>query len=272
MIQISKNSTDLPEIVYKTGAKKGINKIDEALALLIQFYDSNKAKIDLGKKKVPFKSSIYGHRLLKAKLVDLQHGKCAFCESKVKKIGYGDVEHFRPKAAYQRSTGDGLSYPGYYWLAYEWANLLFSCQLCNQAFKKNLFPLIDENTRSLDRNVGVDNELILLVHPVDDNPEEFIEFEFEVPIGIDDQDRGKGTIELLGLDRLELNEARKEVLDTFIGLLKIIEMYPDDPGMKEYHDRAKNYIRTKIYEKMSSSSEYSSMFKSFYKKHLEGKI
>ena len=61
-----------------------------------------------------------------------------FCESKVSHIAYGDVEHFRPKAGYRQRPEDPLVQPGYYWLAYEWSNLLFCCQLCNQRFKATI--------------------------------------------------------------------------------------------------------------------------------------
>jgi hypothetical protein len=55
------------------------------------------------------------------------HGKCAFCESPAATVAYCDVEHFRPK-------------DHYWWLAYCWDNYSFSCQLCNQKFKRASFP------------------------------------------------------------------------------------------------------------------------------------
>jgi hypothetical protein len=94
-----------------------------------------------GKRKPEFDSGIYGSRSVKRALIKAQHGKCAFCESKITHIAYGDVEHFRPKAGVRQKASDKLQRPGYYWLAYEWRNLLLSCQLCNQRYKENLFPL-----------------------------------------------------------------------------------------------------------------------------------
>jgi hypothetical protein len=70
-----------------------------------------------------FNSKIYGSRTVKNALRKAQHEKCALCESKVSHIAYGDVEHFRPKAGYRQKPGDRLVQPGYYRLAYEWANL-----------------------------------------------------------------------------------------------------------------------------------------------------
>nr|WP_239015299.1 AAA family ATPase [Archangium violaceum] len=79
---------------------------------------------------------------------DEARGKCAFCESQLAHISYGDVEHFRPKAGWRQEEGGPLGRPGYYWLAYEWTNLFLACTLCNQQFKRNLFPLRTPSRRA----------------------------------------------------------------------------------------------------------------------------
>ena len=76
------------------------------------------AVYEQSKRKFDFKSSIYGHQSVKTALLSMQHDKCCFCESKVTAISYGDVEHYRPKAAYKQNKSDKLSETGYYWLAY----------------------------------------------------------------------------------------------------------------------------------------------------------
>ena len=55
-------------------------------------------------------------------------GKCAYCESPTDTVAHGDVEHFRPKSVY-------------WWLGYCYDNYLYSCQICNQMFKKDNFPV-----------------------------------------------------------------------------------------------------------------------------------
>ena len=55
-------------------------------------------------------------------------GKCAYCEMMADLGMHGDVEHIRPKSVY-------------WWLAYCYDNYAFSCQLCNQKFKGDQFPL-----------------------------------------------------------------------------------------------------------------------------------
>ncbi len=55
-------------------------------------------------------------------------GKCAYCEAPTDSVAHGDVEHFRPKSIY-------------WWLAFCFDNYLFSCQICNQTFKSDNFPV-----------------------------------------------------------------------------------------------------------------------------------
>ena len=55
-------------------------------------------------------------------------GKCAYCEVPTSPVAFGDVEHYRPKSIY-------------WWLAYCYENYLVSCQLCNQRFKRDTFPI-----------------------------------------------------------------------------------------------------------------------------------
>ena len=54
------------------------------------------------------------------------HGKCAYCESATSTVAHGDVEHFRPQSVY-------------WWLAYCYDNFAYSCQICNQSYKNNVF-------------------------------------------------------------------------------------------------------------------------------------
>lgn len=85
------------------------------------------------------------------------------CESKIGHIGYGDVEHFRPKAGWIQNI-EQLHEPGYYWLAYEWENLLLSGQRCNQHHKKNFFPLIKPSDRALSHHADASDEQPVFIH------------------------------------------------------------------------------------------------------------
>lgn len=77
------------------------------------------------KTKITFDTNYW--KAAKTQLIAESHGKCAYCEIRYSTGGYGDVEHFRPKSIY-------------WWLAYTYENYLFSCQLCNQLYKKDKFP------------------------------------------------------------------------------------------------------------------------------------
>ncbi len=75
-------------------------------------------------------------------------GKCAYCEGALELID-GDVDHFRPKGAVSDQHGKPITidgdefreHQGYYWLAYDWRNLLPSCKTCNQIYKGSQFPV-----------------------------------------------------------------------------------------------------------------------------------
>jgi 5-methylcytosine-specific restriction endonuclease McrA len=107
-----------------------------------------------------------------------QHFKCAFCEHKLQR-GYNDVEHYRPKAEADRSPGCTEAH-GYWWLAFTWSNLFFSCPTCNRSYKSTLFPL-DKGSVSLQRGEAPPGkEVPLLLNTAEANGVEHIEFVFAV--------------------------------------------------------------------------------------------
>lgn len=173
-------------------------------------YTRDTANYRSGQRKFDFYSGIYGHRTVKAALTSMQHEKCAYCESKLTHIAYGDVEHFRPKGGFTQQPGDALLRPGYYWLAYEWPNLLFSCQLCNQRYKKNLFPLLDPASRATNHHDDIARESAVFIDPSAEDPETSITFRAEVARGVDPDNRGDDTIAALDLNRRELLERRRD--------------------------------------------------------------
>lgn len=90
----------------------------------------------LTKGKHDFKKKIYGHSEVRSALNSIYHSKCAFCETDTSPGAPMQVEHYRPKA---KVTGV-RAHPGYYWLGYEWSNLLLACSSCNSR-KRNRFPI-----------------------------------------------------------------------------------------------------------------------------------
>lgn len=169
---------------------------------------------DTGVRDFEFKSDIYGAKSVKNALIKAQHGKCCFCESKFEHIAYGDVEHFRPKGGWIQSDGDPLTQPGYYWLAYDWDNLFASCQICNQRFKKNHFPIVDAAARALSHNDSIDDEDPLLPHPGHDDPEDWLTYDADgTAVAIDGTAKGEAMISIFGLSRDALVKRRLEVIE-----------------------------------------------------------
>ena len=198
--------------------------------------DANQQAFENGERTFKFDSSIYGAKSVKNALIKAQHGKCAFCESQVRHIAHGDVEHYRPKGGVRQSEADPLEQPGYFWVAYGWENLFFACQLCNQSFKKNLFPLVDPTRRARSHLDDLAAEEPMLIHPVDEEPNELIGFRNEMAFPIGDEPRARTTIEALGLNREELAEFRLDHLAPFKLLLQALSLLPADSGeAREIH-------------------------------------
>jgi uncharacterized protein (TIGR02646 family) len=175
-------------------------------------------------KTFEFKASIYADVAVKDALRQAQHRWCAFCESVFDHVGYGDVEHYRPKGGYKQRETDELKLPGYYWLAYDWDNLFYSCQLCNQRFKKNLFPLRDGRRRARSHRHSLDHEEALLLDPGISDPSSYISFRAEYAYPIGGCLEGETTIDVLGLNRDELVEVRRDRLATLKVLLLTISL------------------------------------------------
>lgn len=193
-------------------------------------YDSEPGKYRSGEKKLKIDRNIYGSKCVKETLKQSQFSKCCYCESRFSNTSSGHVEHFRPKRGARQSGGDSMEYPGYYWLAYAWENLYYSCEICNRK-KGNLFPLVDNSKRARDHHYNIDLEQPLLIDPGgDDDPRNHIGFHQEVPVHRTEQ--GRVTIETLDLDRL--NEERKERLEALKSLRIIVglsERFADDPQL-----------------------------------------
>lgn len=86
--------------------------------------------------------------------------KCAYCETQTEQFNY-EAEHYRPKGEVtidvtvdannplplhhvlaEDEHGDPVEHPGYFWLAFDWTNLVPSCKSCNgPGGKMSLFPV-----------------------------------------------------------------------------------------------------------------------------------
>jgi len=149
-------------------------------------------------------------------------GLCAYCETDVTDNSRGEIEHYRPKAGVQdmdwttvqRMTSQGLeNHPGYYWLAYEWQNLLLSCTLCNQVAtrreygKGNRFPVVGDRAWVPGDEA---NEEAVLINPCIEDPAIHLSFLPESGLFEPITERGKTTIEICGLNLRSLPTKRAE--------------------------------------------------------------
>ncbi|MCY1082734.1 HNH endonuclease [Archangium lansingense] len=128
----------------------------------------------------------YRHKEVKDALVALFHGKCAYCESFIRHVDYGHIEHYRPKAKYPRRV-------------FTWSNLVLACGVCNGSeYKGDEFPLKAQGGP--------------LINPCAEDPAPHLSFEYD-PVAKLASVRGKTprgdtTERLLGLNRQDLRTYR----------------------------------------------------------------
>lgn len=172
-------------------------------------------------------------------LLDIHGSKCAYCEGKV--VGLADlhVEHYRPKGKVTVRTDESdqktrkpFAHPGYFWLAYEWYNLILSCPYCNTSHttadekkkikhtgKLNEFRISGERVSEPSKSPEnwfeeLKKEDPMLLHPYFDKPEEHITFDDNgVPYPKNGSERGQETITVCNLEREELNQKRRTARD-----------------------------------------------------------
>ena len=184
-------------------------------------------------------------------LMQAFNGKCAFCEARIDATQPGDVEHFRPKKAVEDQHGSKVridtpsgerDHPGYFWLAYEWSNLLIACNTCNRSGKGIHFPLEDGSAYALEPD-EVAAERALFINPLKEDPSPFLRFD-DTGIAIALNPRGEKCVELLDLNRDALVDERKETYDNVLlkseKYLGIKETDPESAKLQLELDEWKN--------------------------------
>lgn len=169
-------------------------------------------------------ASIYAHSSVKESLRDTQHNKCAYCET-LNPTSHDVVEHFRPKNGWQQKRGDLLHQPAYFWLSYQWENLIFACDTCNDAAHKgNLFPISNPSQRADATNPDIVNEKPLLIDPYVVNPEWYIEWNKDIPRPRKKSRKGQKSIEVFGLDKDGMMmDQRRQYLQEIEETLALVE-------------------------------------------------
>lgn len=212
-------------------------------ALMDPKWDSLKLNLLLEKHSHEAKPECYG-QTTRESLCDLYKNKCAFCErSRGTEL---QVDHYRPKKARNNNTNQHYNQPGYYWLCYEWSNLIPLCSRCNQ-IKSNKFPLMvwsevnrisdHLNANSLPTFLPYDlkwlqgHEKPFLINPeYEKNPEKH--FIFKSDGTIDGRtEQGVETINICGLNRRDLRRERLELRQIYVNEIK--EAFDDFSNNKD---------------------------------------
>ena len=204
---------------------------------------------------------------VKKALQVLYSDKCGYCECSTNFGASLQVEHYRPR----NKVNEEDSHQGYYWLTYEWSNLLLSCQKCNVS-KSNKFQLAPTGKRvwapiykkgelsqseCLANSETLKAENPLLLHPEIDEPaEHFIFWPNGEMEGVTEY--GKRTIELCNLNRETLVLKRKEIVDRFLNRIYIL-LLSLDKGNRQYSTFKEDmeYLLVRLLELQDPSKPYS---------------
>ncbi|WP_439697397.1 hypothetical protein ACFGVS_03075 [Mucilaginibacter sp. AW1-7] len=215
-------------------------------------YVANRRAYNNGTSTFSF-TAAYKSDSVKLTLTARQHGKCAFSEAKFVHDDF-HVEHFRPKGMVEAWPSGVATYPGYYWMAYDWDNLFLAKSTLNSALKRNFFPLVGRVRRNRNHlDTRVENNL--LINPGTENPRSFIRFENEEIKGINR--RGKQNIELLGLRSPQLDEARRNLYRKLVNIRDAVDLLLES-GVPLTHPKISEF-RTTLQEAILPEAEFSSM-------------
>ena len=199
------------------------------------------------------KFKLWKEDTVKKFLHESQHRKCCYCERIRDQKGDCDVEHFRPKSKY-------------WWLVYDWNNLLISCKKCNQR-KGVKFPLQNNSKKAVNEKTNIKEESPILINPLTENPEDFIIYhipENDEPLmmkAIGKCKRGDKTInELTGINDLELLQERAKCFRNYNFYYKILSLKKDE--------KIKSVIYKAIKRHMESSSTFAGLARFYFNKVL----
>ena len=282
--------------VDKGEAPEYLKSDDVALAIekMEYFYSlDNRAQL---RHDFPLKKEI--DRKLKEILHEKFHGKCGYCEIKITEPQAGVVDRFRP----HNGVRDEKEYfkDLYWWLTYEWNNLIYSCKECHQ-YKANYFPI--KGVRASFEGDFLTQEGKLLIDPCNDYPNDhfFISNKGTITGGTEEAHH---TIELLRLNRSELIEKRLKAIERIDSIIADItedevyvlnkeslkylqDIYNQEPKIEflfvklfylntqiEHHPDLLNFLKKDSYSKLPEFERYKSelKFKDLIKYQFASKI
>jgi len=160
----------------------------------------------------------YKHHQIKGKIMVETHNKCAYCESRIPHVSFGDIEHISPKS-YRPD------------LIFEWSNLTYSCEQCNRTRKRDYYNPEDP-----------------LINPYEDDPRDHLTAHGPfISHRIGDR-KGELTQKILELNRTDLLAKRLEKIQT-------IEMLVDK-WASEDNPEYKKILEQELWKEAGDDAEY----------------
>jgi len=229
MIKIEKNLAEIPASLQlprpKKDAKTGEEKLGPRLSKT-----THDRRLEIIQNKAYIDEQRYNDRYkqddTKAALETIYRKKCAFCEQRVEQF---HVEHYRPKTRY-------------YWLAFSWDNLLLACPTCNQHKDIHFdikgmaidFDGTEDSIKLIHSSLAIYDliEQPKMVNPEITDPAGRIQFDKTGCIKSDDE-RFSYTIERCKIDRIDLNDQRRRLIDIFVADIRSILVDKNEPEQQE---------------------------------------
>ena len=264
-------------------------------------YDNARVLVEAGRSLDGFEFEAYKDKTVRNALREMFHGKCAYCESKIASGSDTDIEHYRPKG----NVIGADDHPGYWWLAMVWENLVLSCPHCNQRRKQEFkpedqpdgrdspgfdghrvvttgkvdhFPMVDGIYVTV-HTEDIKTEKPVFIDPTVSDPETLITYDFAdhlnvTILGKDTDGRAKGTIDLLGLNRRWLKEARMTKMASLHLAAQSIQRHKDQledaqtPRETEIAISNLKFELVRLREDCKSNQPYAGLSRAFYRKQL----
>lgn len=178
-----------------------------------------------GKDGVPKAAATrYGHQEVKQILVLEAYGKCGYCESAVRHVSPGTIDHILPKS--ERPD-----------LVVEWSNLVLACPTCNTN-KGDYYSTTDP-----------------LLNPTCDQPEVHLRWCGPYVMKKGPASKGYLTIKIVDLDRVDLVIKRKVAID------KVNLLLTEWEGAT--NATVKSFLADEIRDLASPSAEYTGAIQNF---------
>lgn len=216
--------------------------VDLAIEKMEEFFGSK----NRSQKRYDFPFNKEIDKELKEHLHKVFHGKCGYCEIKIDYPELGTVDRYRPNNGVRDKNE--FYQDLYWWLTFEWDNLIYACKECNQ-YKGNYFPI--KGRRALNEKDDYENEHRMLLNPYLDETDKHLNYIHSNNGHIDAlTDEGNQTIELLRLNRTNLLEGRKKARK------EIIEAVESLVNGKQIDNRSVKKYLGNIYELEDPSIEF----------------